>query len=203
MTANATAQPLTAARLLFGEDQDTGQALARALDDKGVLGPLDTALRQVSQAGRRAAGSQVAGVAHGLSDLDLGDLVVAGWRKEGELAAAAERTAADPDSSEVVELASHRIRSRHRPSVDLLINDVHMATVSFQLDVEFLVRTLVATVWGGHIVSLHSGSCEATVTLAAEGVQVASRRASFELPLVVRWPLLLHGGPSTGRDAGI
>ena len=33
-------------------------------------------------------------------------MVVAGWRKEGELAAAAERTAADPDSSEVVELAS-------------------------------------------------------------------------------------------------
>ena len=31
-------------------------------------------------------------------------------------------------------------------------------------------------------------------TLAAEGVQLASRRAHFELPLVVRWPLLLHLG---------
>jgi hypothetical protein len=31
-------------------------------------------------------------------------------------------------------------------------------------------------------------------TLAAEGIQLASRRAHFELPLVVRWPLLLRLG---------
>jgi hypothetical protein len=187
----AITQPLTAARLLFGEDQDTEPALARALDDKGVLGSLDSALRQLSQAGRQAASRQVADVAHGLLDLDLGDLVAAGWRKEGELAAAAERTAADPGSTEVVELASHRISSRHHPVVDLLVNDVHMATIGFELDIEFLIRTLVATVRGGHIVSLHSGTCEATATLAAEGVQVASQRVSFELPLVIGWPLPL------------
>jgi hypothetical protein len=186
-----SARPLTAAHLLFGEDQDTEPALARALDDNRALDSLDTALRQVSQAGRQAADRQVATVAHGLLDLDLGERVVAGWRKEGELAAAAERTAADSDSAEVVELASQRITSKHRPNVDVFINDVHMATIGFELDLEFLVKTLVATVRGGHIVSLHSGSCEATGTLAAEGVQVASRRISFELPLVISWPLRL------------
>jgi hypothetical protein len=186
------ARPLTAAHLLFGEDQDTEPALARALDDKGALGSLDTSLGQVSQAGRQAADRALAGVAHGLIDLDLGDMVAAGWRKEGELAAAAERTAADPDSSEVVELASQRITSRHRPYVDLLINDVHMARVGFELDIEFLVKTLVATVRGGQVVSLQSGSCQATGTLAAEGIQVASRRMSFDLPLVIRWPLGLR-----------
>jgi hypothetical protein len=186
-----SARPLTAAHLLFGEDQDTEPALAQTRDDQGALGSLDTALRQVSQVGRQAVHRQVADVAQGLLDLDLGDLVVAGWRKEGELAAAAERTAADPHSSEVVELASHLITSKHRPYVDLLINDVHMATVGFELDIEFLVRTLVATVRGGHVTNLRSGSCEATGTLAVEGVQVASRRISFELPLVIRWPLML------------
>lgn len=182
---------LTAAHLLFGEDQDTGQALAQALDHSGVLGSLDSSLRQVSQAGRQAADRQVIDLAQGLLDLDLGDLVVAGWQKEGELAAAAERTAADPDRSEVVELASHRITSRHRPRVDLLINDVHVATVGFELGLEFLIKALVASVRGGQVVSLYSGSCEAIATLAVEGVQVASRRASFELPLVIRWPLQL------------
>jgi hypothetical protein len=184
-------RPLTAAQLLFGEDQDTEPALAQALDDKGALGSLDTPLRQISQAGRLAADRAVAGVAHGLIDLDLGGMVAAGWRKEGELAAAAERTAADPDSAEVVELASQRITSKHRPRVDLLINDVHLATVGFELDIEFLVKTLVANVRGGQVVSLESGSCEATGTLAAEGIQVASRRISFELPLVISWPLRL------------
>ena len=76
--------------------------------------------------------------------------------------------------------------------MDLLINDVHMATVGFELDIEFLVKTLVANVRGGQVVGLGSGSCEATGTLAVEGVQVASRRISFELPLVIRWPLMLE-----------
>ena len=194
MTAATATQPLTVARLLFGEDQDPGAALARALEDKGVPGSLDTALRLVSPAGRQAAEGQVATVAQGLLDLDLGELVAAGWRKQGELTAAVERTAANPGSSEVVELASHRISSVHRPFVELLINGAHVATVNFELDVEFVVKALVVTVRNGHVVSLHTGACDVAATLAAEGLQLASRRAHFELPLIIRLPLLLRLG---------
>jgi len=199
MTTAMATRPLTTSVFLFGEGQDTAQALAQALDEHGVLGSLDTALQHVSQAGRQAADSRVATVAHGLLDLDLGDLVVAGWRKQGELAAAAERTAANPGSSEVVELASHRISSVHRPFVELLINDVHVATVNFVLDIEFVVQALVVTVSNGHVVSLHTGACDAAATLAAEGLQLASRRAHLELPLVVRLPLRLHRGLAPTR----
>jgi hypothetical protein len=194
MTAAIPAQPLTTGDLLFGENQDTAQALAQALHEHGVLGSLDTALQLASEAGRQAVDSQVAVVANGLLDLDLGDLVVAGWRKQGELAAAAERTAANPGSPEVVQLATHRVRSVHRPFVELLVNDVHAATVTFDLEIEFVVKALVVTVRDGHVVSLNSGACDVAASLAAEGIRLASRRAHFELPLVVRWPLLLRLG---------
>jgi hypothetical protein len=193
MTATATG-PLTAARFLFDEDQDTGQALARALSDNRALGSLDSALRRLPQAGQRAAQNQVAATAHGLLDLDLGDMVVAGWRKQGELAAAAQRTAARPGSSEVVALASHRISSTHRPFVDVIFDDVQVARINFQLDIEFLVRALVATVRDGHVVGFESGSCEVTATLAAEGVQLATRRAHLDPPALVQPPLLFRRG---------
>jgi hypothetical protein len=194
MTTAIAAQPFTISAFLFGEDQDTEQALAHALREHGVLGSMGSALELVSDAGREAAADQVAVVAHGLLDLDLGDLVVAGWRKQGQLAAAAERTAANPGSSEVVELATHRVSSAHHPSVELLVNDAHLATVTFDLEVEFIVKALVVTVRGGHVVSLHTGACDVAATLAAEGIRLASRQAHFELPLVVRWPLLLRLG---------
>ena len=203
MTTAADAQPFTVSAFLFGEDQDTEQALAQALHEQGVLGSTGTALELVSEAGRQAATNQVAVVAHGLLDLDLGDLVVAGWRKQGQLAAAAERTAANPGSSEVVELATHRISSAHHPFVELLVNDVHLATVTFDLQLEFVVKALVVTVRDGQVVSLHSGACDVAATLAAEGVRLASRRAQFELPLVVRWPLQLRlGGGSDPLPSG-
>lgn len=190
------ARPLTAAAFLFGEDQDTTQALALVLEERGALHSVDTALQFVSQARRQATDSQLAFVAHGVLDLDLGDLLVAGWRKQGELVAAAERTAANPGSSEVVELASHRIGLVHHPFVELLVNDVHVATVDFVLHIEFVVKALVVTVRDGEVVSLHSGSCEVAATLAAEDVQLASRRAHLKLPLVIRLPLLLRPGVS-------
>jgi hypothetical protein len=194
MTAAVATHSFTVSSFLFGEDQDTEQALAQALHEHGVLGSMGSALALVSEAGREAAGDQVAVVGHGLLDLDLGDLVAAGWRKQGQLAAAAERTAANPGSSEVVELATHRVSSAHHPYVELLVNDVHVATVTFDLTIEFVVKALVVTVRDGHVVSLHTGACDVVATLAAEGVQLASRRAHFELPLVVRWPLLLRLG---------
>jgi hypothetical protein len=123
--------------------------------------------------------------------------VVAGWRKQGQLAAAAERTAANPGTSEVVELATHRISSVHHPYVELFVNDVRVTTVNFELDLEFEVKALVATVRDGHLVSLHSGDCDLSATLTAEGVRLASRRQQFSLPVVVRWPLLLHLGGGT------
>src|SRR5512132_2385203 len=167
MTADIGAGPLTASVFLFPEHEDTGQALAEALDRHGVLRSKDDlAPRLVTQVVREAAERQVGVVADGLLDLDLGDLVIAGWRKQAKLAAAAERTAANPGSSEVVELASHRISSVHRPFVELLVNQLHVATVNFELDIEFTVRALVATVRNGHVVSLHSGICDVEATLA-------------------------------------
>jgi hypothetical protein len=187
------AQPLTASAFLF-DGQDTGRALARALDQNGVLDSLDTALGLMAQTTREAAGDQVAAVADGVLALDLGDLVVAGWRKQGQLAAAAERTAANPGTSELVELATHRVSSVHHPYVELLVNDARVTTVNFELDLEFEVKALVATMRDGHLVSLHSGDCDLSATLTAEGVRLASRRQQFSLPVVVRWPLLLHLG---------
>ena len=188
-----TAQPLTTSAFLF-DDEDTGPALARALDEHGVLGSLDNALGLMAQTTREAAGDQVAAVANGVLALDLGDLVIAGWRKQGQLAAAAERTAATPGTSELVELATHRVSSVHHPYVELLVNDMRVTTVNFELDLQFEVKALVATVRDGHLVSLHSGDCDLSATLTAENIRLASRRQQFSLPVLVRWPLRLHLG---------
>jgi hypothetical protein len=50
----------------------------------------------------------------------------------------------------VVELATHSITSTHGPSVEeVLVNDVHVATVRFELCVRFAMKGIVATVEDG------------------------------------------------------
>jgi hypothetical protein len=192
MTAAILTRPLTTSAFLFGGAQDPGQALAHALKEHGVLGTLGAALQVLSPAGREAAGGQIGTVAQELLDLELGDLAVAGWRKHAVLTAAAARTITNPGSSEVVDLVTHRITSIHRPYVELLVNDVHVATVRFELRVEFVVRALVATVRHGHVAALGVGACDVTATLAAEGLQLVKQQARLDMSLLISLPLPLH-----------
>jgi hypothetical protein len=180
-------QPLTAALFLFDDNQEASvDALAHTLREHGVVGSLGEGAKRLSGAGRKAANDQVAAVAHGLLDLDLGGLVIAAWGKWADLTGAAKRTFATPDSSEIVELAVHTITSAHHPSVELLVNDVHLATVRFELAVKFVIKGLVATVQHGRLVAVHAGDCDLTATLAAEGRQLAKREAHLQLPVLVR-----------------
>ena len=193
MAAATDTGPLTASVFLFPERQDTGQALAEALDSHGVLHSKEP-VATLTQVVRQAAEHQVGVVADGLLNLDLGDVVIAGWRMQAELADAAERTATNPGTSQVVRLATHRISSVHRPYVELLLNGQHLTNVNFELDIEFVITALAVTVRDGHVVSLHAGDCDVSISLAAEGIRLASRQDHLELPLVVRWPLRLRLG---------
>jgi hypothetical protein len=80
--------------------------------------------------------------------------------------------------------------------VELLVNDVHLATVRFELAVKFVIKGLVATVQHGRLVAVHAGDCDLTAALAAEGRQLAKREAHLQLPVLVRLGSglpLLHG----------
>jgi hypothetical protein len=115
-------------------------------------------------------------------------------------AAAVGRTGAGPGGSEVVELASHRITSVYQPFVEVLVNDVRVAAIQFELTVEFLVEALVATVRDGHLASLRSGACELTATLSAEGARLVTRQAHLDLPLLVRLPVRIQPWSSARRS---
>jgi hypothetical protein len=181
MTAMNIPSPLTVRSLLFDEAANGADLLARAIDEEAVA----AALPRLSRAGRAAAGAELTDMAKGLLELDLGSLALAGWRKHRDLLAAATRTSEHPGSTELVELATHRITSVHRPSVDLLVDGVRVAVVRLELEVELLVRALVATVRLGHLIGLRSGSFDVRLTLSVAGRQVAGHRTSLASPLFV------------------
>lgn len=207
MTTATTTQPISAAVFLFGDGQEGIGALTRALDDEGVLGSLGTVLTRLSGAGLHAVGDQVAAVAHGLLDLDLGDLLSEGWRRFDDLVEAGKRTAAAPGSREVVDLVTHSIVSTHNPHVDVLVDGVRVASLGFDLDVGFTVKGAVATVHGGRLTALHTGACDVLGSVSAQGRQLVTKERQFRLPLLVHLgdgiPLLPGGAaasrPLTGR----
>jgi hypothetical protein len=196
MTTAIATQPMTTAAFFFGGDDESAfelvngsqahiDALADALRENGALSSVAAAATRLSRAGLGAVGHEIAALAHGLLDLDLADVVVAGWCKFADLTAAAKRTLATPGSAEIVELATHCITWTHNPQVAVLVNGTRVATVRFDMSIKFTIKGLVAAVHHGRLARLDSGGCDVTGTLAAEGRQLAKRQAHFQLSLLL------------------
>jgi hypothetical protein len=83
--------------------------------------------------------------------------------------------------------------AKYAPHVDILVDDVKVATVKFALAIEFDVTGLAAVVTMGDLVALRGGKCSATATLTVDGIQVAKKTRSLDPAMTVRlrYPLRL------------
>lgn len=172
-------RPHSALELLFGQAE--GGAGPLAILSAEVTGNLGRALESFPAVTRETAVSEVRAAAAGLLDINLTDMLLAGWRQFHDLTSAARRTLAAPGSSELVSLVTHRITTEQQPYVKLLVDGHPLATVRFGVCVDFDVSALLAGVSAGRLVAVHTGRCDITATLAIDDVEVVTRQARLEL----------------------
>jgi hypothetical protein len=178
-------QSLTALALLTGRDQRGAEAIAHGPLSVVISGNLGTGLDRLPKLTREAAVGEILAATAGLLDISLTDVLAAGWREHHDLTSAARRTLAVRDSTELVQLVAHQISTAQQPSVSVLVDGSRVATVELGLSLVFDVSGVLAMVSSGRLVGLHSGRCDITGTLAVQGVDLLSRRASLELPGVM------------------
>lgn len=180
---------LTVRTFLLGDADDRAQVtqLAHALDEQGVGKSLKGVIGNLSDAGCQAVDGELARMANGMLNGDLGTLVVAAWCKWRRLVEAARETAAEPGRAELVTLDEQRIVFERRPRVEVLVDEQRVATVTFVLTLEFIIKALVAVVRHGRLVAVNCASTVVVGTFAVEGCPqpVKQCRRTVDLPLVV------------------
>jgi hypothetical protein len=188
MSSDALVAPVTARIFLRGHNAGaaTADTLGRTLSEHGVARSILGGFRQLSASALQAVDREIGTVADGLLDLDLGDVLVLGWRKYSALTESAKRTLAAPGSEEVLALATHRITSTYRPHVDVYVDGVKVNSLEFELTMVFALTGLFAVVSLGDLVALRGGDCVVTATLTLEGAQLAQRQGHLELASAVR-----------------
>ena len=182
-------RPHTALALLFGPG-DAAEALDHAIVSADAHGNLGRALEHLPAEARTAAVREVAAAAAGLLDVNLADMLITGWREHQDLTAAARWTMAAPGRTELVDLAEHRVSSSQEPYVSVLVDGHQVATVRLGLTVIFDVTAMLAGVSGGRLVTVRSGDCDITGTLAIDEAEVVTRRTRLKLPGIIT----LHQG---------
>jgi hypothetical protein len=199
MSSGVLDRSVTARSFLLGDSGDT--SLGRKLTEQGVARSTLGGLRRLSAAALHTVDQEIGAVASGLLELDLGDMLLAGWRKYAALTDAARRTLAAPASEEVLELATHRITSAYRPRVDVFVDNQKITTVEFDLTTVFDLTGLAAVVKAGDLVALRSGECLVTATLRLGDARLAERREKLDLVQRIRLdpPISLIDKAQAGR----
>jgi hypothetical protein len=187
--------------LLSGQQQQLAEGLARTLDEFGRSGRLGA----LSSQGIARLHQQFSATVGAQLDIDLGTILIDGWRVHRALVEAAHATLANPAAAEVVELGTHSIALERDISIDVVVNGKTVATVPFQLATGFEVDRLLGTVRQGHLMDIQVGQCFATVALSCAGVQLAAGRApltpvtAFNLAMGV--PLIAVPMPASAPPA--
>jgi hypothetical protein len=179
----APTRPDTALTLLFGPGEKTLDTVTSEILTAGTGGNLDRALKDLPQVARDAAAHEITTATAGLLNINLlDDVLLPGWREYRDLTSAARRTLAEPGSTELVHVASHRVSAAQQPSVAVLVDGKRVATLHLSLSLVLDVNALLARVRGGRLVAILSGSCDVTATLAIDGTDVACKQAHLDLP---------------------
>ncbi len=187
-TPSMTAAQVSLRTLLLGQpdDGEAAEALSQAIEEKQLARAALRGARNLSTSTVRTVDQEIGAVTSRLLSMDLGDVLVAGWRKYQVLTDAARRTSDSPDTEEVLPLVTHRVTCTYLPRVDLLVDEMRVHTFEFKLIVTFDLTGVSAVVAGGSLVALSGGDCLATGALSLDGAVLVQRQRSFEPRFIVR-----------------
>lgn len=128
--------------------------------------------------------SQVGQAAAGFLDLDVGEVMLAGWRSCDELIDAGRRTR-DSDTTVEIDLAGKDLVLRQHPWVEVMWQRSRVAEVRFEVAVDVRVVAVEAVVRRGSLVELTSGRVVVGVSLTALGETLGPREAELDPLLVI------------------
>jgi hypothetical protein len=206
MTTAGQGSTPTALDLLFGPDADAAETLAGEILSPGGDQDLGRALANLPEMARKAAAHEAGTTMAALLKVDLIDVLVRGWREHRDIVSAARRTLAAPGSTELVSMARHEVTLEQRPSVSVLVGGQRVATLQLGLSIVFDVHALLLGIRGGRLVTVHTGNCDITATLAIQGTDVLTKNAHLALPGVIPLRrgirLLPIGQYPPGEDTG-
>jgi hypothetical protein len=187
---------LTMRTVLLGSGPDDEDKVRQLLSERDVIGKCGGDLSRLSQQGREAAEEQLASVTAALLDLDLGDVLIWGWRSRERLLDAARQTRQLPGRREVVQLGAHRFTSTYNPTIELLIDGVRVHTFQFTLSVIFDVEVAALIVQDGLLTGVKAGDGVVTCTLTLEmpggDAELFNQQQKVRLNLIIN---LGHGIP--------
>jgi hypothetical protein len=115
-------------------------------------------------------------------DLEIGNLLVAGYRKHREIVSYRDR-GAPPEGFYTVTLLEHSLTSTHRPTVQPVFNQVPLAKLAFDVTLKLTLKGGKLFIRDGMIAKMTTGEVLGSGKIEFEGISLIEKQtAAYDLP---------------------
>lgn len=121
-----------------------------------------------------------------LLNIKIKDILVGAWDKSKEIKRYLNKDACSPDETILVSLAEHTIRSEHKPSLELLLNDKPIGDIDFTISIALHLNGIILKIEGGQIRQIHTGDCKGSGRIKCEDFTLLEKETeAFSIPGVI------------------
>ena len=118
-----------------------------------------------------------------LLDLNVVDILLAGWKKHLDVRNQLAATADDPSRTVLVHLGRHTLDSTHTPSIELRAQGRTVLELAFPLELAFQIEAVELTLRAGAVREVRTGRVTVRGTVKLEGTTILERQLSaIDLP---------------------
>ena len=137
-----------------------------------------------------------------LLDIKIPDVLIAAWKKVGDIQAVLKKSKQTPDETVYLELAQHTINSEHKPSIDVKIKGATVKKIELVIQLGFNLKSFLLKIQNGAITEMQAGQCEAKGTIKYGGLTVAEKKLApiklpFSIPIPAQLPIPI---PETKKE---
>ena len=118
-----------------------------------------------------------------LLGITIKDIMVGAWNKYHYLDKYLDKSKYTPDETILVPLVEHTIKSKHNPSIEILVNDQVIDDIKLDITVVFKLKGIILTIKDGKIRQIQTGICKVSGTVKCEQMMLAQKKlGTISLP---------------------
>jgi hypothetical protein len=183
-----TAMPSKLGEILFPQDPDdrsvAGPSNPTSLLEQHCFETLRERISGKAQLPWAAVAESIGGALYLALDIEVSTILGSAWSMLAELRVSLDRERRPPPTEEfLVPLLRHTIASVHKPGVEVLLDEVVIDQITFELEIALTLEAIVLVIRDGSIVAIRSGHCTLSCSLKfADALVLSVQSQEFELP---------------------
>lgn len=164
---------------VFNGNEDEGfiDNLGKSLDGEVFSSMRQNYAKKSSSMSWTGFSEEITTKAGDLLSVSIPDILIRAWNKTGILNKYINREKYDPEEVFLIELKEHTVTSKHKPYLDVEVNNKSIGKINFEIDLDIAVQGVILKIQDAKIRQIRTGTLKVSGAINCEGLEIAKKKS--------------------------